>query len=195
MEACVSAPAHLIGAFGLHWRKDEISWHAPRGETWQMLGHHGSNLPGLRVCDFRRARGIYSLHDEYGVSYVGLARGDDGIGTRLRRHVDDQKKDWSRFSWFAFDDVTSGSPQTGWSEVVRRDETKVNDITADISVGEFEALLIQVLGTAHRKHQSHMQFKNSERWEQVTWAKKSVLERVDPTLLLDSEWRNLLSGD
>jgi hypothetical protein len=139
--------AHLIGAYGLFWQLDEVNWFPGHRHEWQMLGKIGKNVGKLRVCDFRAARGFYVLFDDYGASYIGLARGQQGLGQRLRSHVKDDTKDWSRFCWFAFDEVLDAKAE-GWSSVKRRDA--VAEVDADTVVGELEALLIMVLGSRNQ---------------------------------------------
>ena len=93
-------PSHLIGAYGTFWKREEVDWKRGSGPvSWEMLGHRGRSRPGLRVCNFRLTAGFYVLWNDYCATYVGLARGDGGIGAGLRAHNDDGKKDWSRFSW------------------------------------------------------------------------------------------------
>ncbi len=96
---------HLIGAFGLHWARGEVDWHPGPGSSWQLLGRRGNRAPGLRVCDFRPAAGVYVLEKRSRPVYAGLARSGQGIGARLLAHTDDGTKNWTHFSWFSFDDV------------------------------------------------------------------------------------------
>src|SRR4051794_5467602 len=100
----------------MFWLRNEVSWST---NGWQLLGHRGHNRPGLQVCDFRKARGFYILFDDHGATYVGLARGTQGIGARLYHHHRN-KEDWNRFCWFAFDDVEAARGE-GWSQVRQRD--------------------------------------------------------------------------
>lgn len=181
---------HLVGAYGLFWQLDEVTWFPGNGRNWQLLGKVGTNVNKLRVCDFRTARGFYLLFDDYGASYVGLARGEQGLGQRLRHHVRDDSKTWSRFCWFAFDDVRPRK-QVGWSEVARRDAVAEADAT--MIVRELEALLIMVLGS---RNQNQMKFTNADRWEQVTLAdcqRGKALTKVDRELVLDWQFRAALS--
>ena len=49
-------------------------------------------------------KGVYLLHNDYGTYYVGLAKGEQGLGNRLYGHTRDHHADnWTSFSWFAFD--------------------------------------------------------------------------------------------
>ena len=83
---------HLIGAYGLFWERALVDWNPGPGRQWQMLGAVGKNRGTLKICDFRRARGIYMLFNEYGATYVGLARGQQGFGQRLQTHTLPPKK-------------------------------------------------------------------------------------------------------
>ncbi|SDG35866.1 hypothetical protein [Klenkia brasiliensis] len=168
---------HLIGAFGLFWQRDEVFGPHDAGERWQLLGRRNQNKGALRVCDFRRARGFYLLYNDYGATYVGLASGAHGLGQRLKAHDQDKQKDWSRFSWFSFDNVEDWPERDGWSRIVTRNA--VENVSTRSAVGEFEALLIQVLGT---RSQNQMRFTGAERWEQIfvaDYAPGFLMSRVD----------------
>ncbi len=93
---------HLFGAFGMFWNADEVSWSPGSGPSaWQLLGRQYRNAGSIRLCDFRRARGVYILFDDFGPVYVGLARGRGGLGGRLKDHRSDHLGGtWSRFCWF-----------------------------------------------------------------------------------------------
>ena len=180
---------HLIGAYGLFWRRDEVRWDQ-RG--WQLLGYRGTNLPGLRVCDFRAARGIYVLFNDHGAHYVGLADSNEGgIGARLHRHVDDEAKKWDRFCWFAFDDVEDYEPGAkGWSQVKHRDTPA--QVSSRDTVRELEALLIQILGT-HQfgKNQRSMKFLNGDPWKQLTYQSaygEGLFRKIDGTPINSNSW-------
>ncbi|MGY2065621.1 hypothetical protein [Blastococcus sp. SYSU DS0619] len=169
--------SHLIGAYGLFWQRDEVFGYRDVGDGWQLLGRRNKLKPALAICDFRKARGFYLLYNDYGATYVGLAAGAQGLGQRLKSHDSDQKKDWSRFCWFSFDDVENWTERDGWSRVLTRDA--VDNVNTRGAVQEFEALLIQVLGT---KRQNQMRFKGGERWEQVLatdYAPDGLMSRVD----------------
>jgi len=166
---------HLVGAYGMFWERDAIDWNPGHGRSWQMLGAVGYNRGTLRVCDFRRARGIYLLFNDYGATYVGLARGQQGFGQRLHAHTLPPKKqpkdlrhapkDWSRFCWFAFDDVRPNrDPYDPWTQVDLNDENS-RSITVDSAVRELEALMIAAFGI---KAQNQMRPLNGELWRQMT---------------------------
>ncbi|KRE92929.1 hypothetical protein ASG76_15895 [Nocardioides sp. Soil774] len=185
---------HLVGAYGLFWERELVDWNPGPGKQWQMLGAIGSNRGTLKVCDFRKARGIYMLLNDYGPTYVGLARGKQGFGQRLRVHTLPQTKqpkelrhapkDWTRFSWFAFDDVTPNrDAYDPWVSVDLRDENS-RAITVDGAVRELEALLISVLGI---KAQNQMRPLQGERWRQVVKEdcyKGGALTKVAPQSLI-----------
>ena len=167
---------HLLGAYGLFWSKDEVNWSPGSRRSWQLLGKRGVNSGTLQVCDFRRARGFYILFDDYGAYYVGLARGKEGIGQRLKSHVKDSSKSWSRFCWFSFDDVVA-TDDHGWSELAVRDAVKAS--SAEHVLRELEALLIIGLGT---RDQNKMRFQAAEEWTQVTTADalpRGALHKID----------------
>jgi len=170
-------PSHLIGAYGLFWQRDEVFGYHDVGDGWQLLGRRNQNKGALRVCDFRKARGFYLLYNDYGATYVGLAAGAQGLGQRLKAHNGDSRKDWSRFCWFSFDDVEDWEGREGWSRIAPREA--VENVDTRGAVQEFEALLIQVLGT---KAQNQMRFQAGDRWEQVLgadYAPRAIMSRVD----------------
>ena len=179
--ATVSDP-ELIGAFGLHWLKEEV-WGSGTYDPqhgWQLLGKVGANRTTLRVCDFRKAHGFYVLYNAYRPTYVGLARGRRGIGQRLDQHAKGGAKDWERFSWFAFDEVVDHPPHDGWSTLLERDATGGG---ADVHtvIGECEAMLIHLMGTGGQQGQSTMNLKGARPWTQIRMAdawENGVLHRV-----------------
>lgn len=174
----------------MFWSRDEVFWRPGQGPNkWQLLGRKNKNHGALRVCDFRQAKGFYLLFDDYGASYVGLARGAQGIGQRLKAHTADEGKKWSRFCWFSFDDIGDAA-EDGWSKVVPRDA--VRSAGAEGVVRELEALLIKVLGS---RQQNQMSFLAADRWEQVTWADcqpGECLTKVSRAPVLQPEYLRLL---
>ena len=156
---------HLIGAHGLFWDRAAIDWDAPRGQTFQLLGFRNKLLPKLQICDFRRARGVYLLYNEYGPTYVGQARGaSDGFGYRLRAHDRDGFKDWNRFCWFSFDDVARHPSYPGWSDVTRDDKARSVDPVS--AINDLEALMIVAFGL---RSQNQMRLRVSGApWTQLT---------------------------
>lgn len=153
----------LIGAYGLFWQRSEVSW--DRHRPWQLLGHRTTDDGAPAVCDFTTAPGFYVLYDDYSANYVGLARGKQGIGPRLvdhHRKKIDGLDDWSRFSWFSIAPVHAVRRLPGWYESEPRDEL---NLTPELAVKEFEAPLIQLLGS---RRQRQMRFQNADRWHQLT---------------------------
>lgn len=172
------AASHLIGAYGMFWDRDEVDWTPGSGQSWQLLGRVGSRRGKLRICDFRTARGFYMLFNDYEATYVGLAKGKQGLGARLIKHTLPPKKqpqemryagkDWNRFCWFSFDDVRHAPPKDDrndpWCHVVNDDRSR--SITVKSATRELEALMIVALGI---KGQNQMRLQLGQRWEQVTW--------------------------
>jgi hypothetical protein len=155
------ARAHLVGAYGMFWDRAEVNWWPGSGPSaWQLLGRVNKNKPTVRVCDFRKAQGFYVLFDDFRANYVGLARGNYGIGARLRTHAA-TRDDWNRFCWFSFDDVVDSTPD-GWSAVRRRQA--LGRISSDLVLRECEALLITILGS---RDQNEMRFQAAQRWHQL----------------------------
>jgi hypothetical protein len=169
---------HLVGAYGLFWDRYLVDWQPGSGPAaWQLLGKRHKRQPALRVCDFRKAHGVYILYDDY----TGLARGGGGLGARLRRHHirPPHEVEWVRFSWFSFDDVVDDVGHHGWELVQHRAKPVPAD--SEAIVREMEALLITVLGTTQNK----MRFQRARRWEQLAAYEAEDLEdhnAVDPHL-------------
>ncbi len=156
---------HLIGAHGMFWEREAIDWHAGRGQTFQLLGFRYERNPKLEVCDFRQARGIYVLFNEFRPTYVGRARGSAGLGSRLKSHAGDDYKDWSRFCWFSFDSIVPIQGEPNWRSVERDEGHRA--IHADPAIDELEALMITAFGL--RGSQNQMKLVTArEPWKQLT---------------------------
>lgn len=93
----------VIGSFGMYWRRDFVAWK----QRPKLLGQQ--QLKSAHV-DFADQIGIYLLHSETGVVYVGRTT-DQPMGTRLFQHTQDRLNGrWMRFSWFGLKAVAdSGS--------------------------------------------------------------------------------------
>ena len=194
MTKAPPSPPHLVGAYGMFWERDEVFWNGKPGasNSWQLLGRRNANKHVLQVCDFRQARGFYILFGDHGASYVGLARGGQGLGQRLKAHANNPSKKWSRFCWFSFDDVVGAAKTPGWSSVKKREA--VRSIDAETTVRELEALLIQILGTVG---QNQMRFLDAQPWTQVTLAdcrKGRPLSKVDTSPLTQPEFKTALAS-
>src|SRR5581483_1996702 len=64
----------------------EQATRAISGSNFVCLAGGDKNKPGLRICDFRKQRGIYILYGDLGAHYVGLTRQQD-LGKRLKDHT------------------------------------------------------------------------------------------------------------
>jgi hypothetical protein len=175
----------MFGAYGMFWNRVEVNWNPGAGPAaWQLLGRINTYRAAVRVCDFRRAQGFYILFNEFRATYVGLARGKQGIGTRLRSH-DSQKGGWQRFCWFAFDDVYDANLD-GWSVVEKK--PVLSKASAELVLRECEALLITVLGS---KDQNEMKFQAAQQWAQLREADLlpgGISGKVDTSGFTDN-WR------
>ena len=89
----VSATTGVVNAFGMFWARDKVSWISqPRILGQQQIGSS--------PVDFAEQKGVYLLHDDQGVVYVGRVT-DGSLGKRLFQHTLDRLNGrWSRFSWF-----------------------------------------------------------------------------------------------
>lgn len=172
---------HLITAYGQFWARDEVHWAPTAGGRKQLLGYRGTNRPGIRLCDFRLAAGVYILWNDYRAVYVGLARGADGLFQRLAMH-NVKKKEWNRFSWFSVDPVVESDDYDYWCDIEYRAEGSPTPGVSEL-VRELEALLIMALGTHSLAAQRRMNFLDGTEWLQVTdqsYAPGGVCSKVDP---------------
>lgn len=185
MAASKTKDGYLVTAYGLFWDRHEVVWHPGGGNAWQLLGHNSGAQDKTRlVCDFRRAGGFYVLWNEYRAVYVGLARGSQGLFSRLRVHDTSKSEDWDRFSWFCIDDVIKNDRHTGWALTQAREE--ISAVTDRILVRDAEALLILNLGTYKTGYQNRMSFQNAQEWKQVTYmdyAPDGLMRKVSPSFV------------
>jgi len=96
----------MILSYGLHWRIDKVYW----GRQTSLGGLIGaaSKSKEARAVDFREQRGLYALHAEYDLVYVGQTGGQgQRLFKRLKDHISDRLAErWDRFSWFGNQWVT-----------------------------------------------------------------------------------------
>lgn len=154
----------LIKSYGLFWRASEVDWNPGKGKrgAFRLLGHRGSNLPGLRLADFRTQRGIYILYGNFGPHYVGLIR-KRGLGQRLKEHLTDKHEGlWDRFSWFGFCEVLKGKDKLGLSKIKKLSELSLG--SSGKAIGDIEALLIKAMGLSNV---ADMKFSLAKEWAQV----------------------------
>jgi hypothetical protein len=157
----------LIQAYGLFWDKTEIVWQSGRGrrKTFQLLGRIGTNRGTLRMADMRDQTGIYVLHDDWGVYYVGLTR-KQSLGKRLKDHVDDEHAEkWQRFSWFGFNQVLKSRGPDNLCVIKPTPQLTLG--TPHDAIRDMEALLIQLHNP--RGNVTKMKFQKAEKWTQVEW--------------------------
>ena len=154
----------LIKSYGLFWRASEIDWNPGQGvkDSFRLIGRNGTNLPSVRVADFRYQQGIYILYGNFGPYYVGLTR-KQGLGKRLKDHLSDHHAElWDRFSWFGFQKVL---------KTINSDKTnklgKLSNISlgkTEKAIGDIEALLIKAMGLSNI---AQMNFAEAEEWTQI----------------------------
>ena len=75
---------------------------------------------------------------------MGRARGNEGLGSRLKSHHRDDQKDWNRFCWFSFDSVVNDPHEDYWSSIQR--DVGDRGLSADLAIDELEALMITAFG-------------------------------------------------
>lgn len=183
-------PAHQCVRLVLEPWRGELRCRA--GDTFQLLGVRGQRRDTVEVCDFRTARGVYVLYNDYGPTYVGRARGRQGLGNRLVSHHKDQSKDWTRFSWFSFDRTEPLTRRPGWRRPVSDDASA--KVSADKAIDGLEAMMIAAFGTKQNK----MTLGDGQPWEQLTLEDMLAGRRgrkVDPEWYRDREFRRYALGD
>lgn len=154
----------IFQAFGLFWRLDEVNWTPGKGKRrhFRLLGRRGSNLPKLKVADFRNQQGIYILYGNLGPHYVGLTR-KQNLGKRLKDHLSDQHKNqWDRFSWFTFAKVLKSRDETGLQKIAEKPSVKA--LNPDKGIRDIEALLIKAMAV---KNVQQMKFVQAKEWKQI----------------------------
>lgn len=188
---------HLIGAYGLHWKRSEVDWFPGNGYSWQLLGRVGSVRPGLRICDFRYAAGVYVLEKRGRPVYAGVATGKGGFGNRLRPHTKDGTKNWTHFSWFSFDDVLLDEPRktyaaypSNWAMVDIREELTKTQMKPVL--GELEALIVNLIYDGRLvSNIQRPKFPKAREWTQVTlgnFRAPGICHRVDPGQFAKPGW-------
>ena len=168
----------LIRSYGLFWDATEIEWNPGKGkgDVFRLLGRRGTNLPGLRVADFRYMQGIYILYGNHGPHYVGLTR-RQGLGKRLKDHLSDDHGDaWNRFTWFGFQKVLERQDEAGIRDIGELAAMRggaMNDM-----IGDIEALLIRAMGLTNK---AQMNFADATEWEQIKGHEvERYLEKIAP---------------
>ena len=174
----------IIGAYGLFWEEELVDWNA---RPWRLLGRQGLNSGSLRIVDFRRARGVYILYNDINVYYVGLAVGNNGIGSRIRDHLNDEHSQlWNRFSWFTFDSPDhEGVIGDDGVETVAQTYSGVENLDTKDLIRDLEALLQQAMQPLANKAMTN--FAEGEEWYQVANRRPDVLlfEDLAPRLRRD----------
>ena len=179
----VAVPIEVfIRSYGLFWSADEVNWFPrsdPESGPFELLGRIGTKRGSLWVCDFRYQKGIYVLYDDYGPYYVGLTRRQT-LGTRLRAHRNPRSRharNWDRFSWFGFRDVSDDCYDDGTSVLGDLPTQLLAD--ARSSMRDTETLLMRALGTHHRGNETKTRFVGADEWTQITKLEvESYLDRL-----------------
>jgi hypothetical protein len=114
----------------MFWERSRVLWGRPVPRLW------GSLQKGTAV-DFCAQKGIYLLHDNQGVVYVGKAD-KQGIGVRLKQHTIDRLNGrWDRFSWFGVYPITEGGTLNANADF--------STISVSTVIAAMEAVLIEAL--------------------------------------------------
>jgi hypothetical protein len=95
----------LIKAYGQFWNPDVVDWGTRgRGNRGQLLGRASIGARTV-TCDVWSQRGIYTLHDDFRLVYVGKTE-DQDLGKRLRDHLTDRFAGrWDMFCWYGLSQI------------------------------------------------------------------------------------------
>jgi hypothetical protein len=119
----------IIQALGMFWRREYVAW----STTPQLLGQQQA---GATTVNFTPQIGVYLLHDDREVVYVGRAI-DQPLGKRLHQHTFDRLNGrWNRFSWFGLSSVTEDGTLVPPFAIMAQPA---------VLIAAFEALLIEGL--------------------------------------------------
>ena len=136
----------MFRSYGLFWRRDRIFWkrggHLKGQEVDKDTGKTKTKSPKI---DFRDQIGIYALHDNFKLVYigqVGASKKEDGKGSslfdRLKAHRDGRRSErWNKFSWFGLRDVKSSD-----EELTKLRKAPLSRVTRGQILDLFEAVVI-----------------------------------------------------
>lgn len=134
-EAAKSKGIIKTEAFGLYWDRSAVNWESGSNS---LLGQQSK---GAQTVDFADQDGIYMLHDDRDIMYVGKTYTPDkenyGLYRRLKAHNDDPRKTvyWNTFSWFGFRPVSEDGQLLQAS----------SNATVESVINVIEAIFIEVL--------------------------------------------------
>ena len=134
-------PGVVIRAYGEYWDPDLVNW-GRKGP-----GNKGTldGKIGQQSVDVWEQRGIYVLHHDWRVVYVGRVT-SGSLGARLRTHRSDWLAGrWDRFSWYG----TRGIRADG---TLSKAAYSKNVATTN-AIKTMEALLISVAEGLNRSHE------------------------------------------
>lgn len=126
----------LIRAYGEFWDPEPVDWgKVGAGNRGRLEGRFGPASKPTTV-DVWDQRGIYVLHHDWRVVYVGKT-GKTSLGSRIRTHLADGLAGrWDSFSWYGVRGVAATGELTKLA-------VQKNVQTSDV-IASFEALLIAV---------------------------------------------------
>ena len=89
-----------VTSYGRYWVREGIDW----PHLYGMFQPHGPVKSKPMPVDFSKQKGVYLLHDDREIIYVGRAVGPTAsLGERLHEHTKYRLHNrWNRFSWFGF---------------------------------------------------------------------------------------------
>jgi len=125
----------LIKSYGQFWNPEIVEWGKPgRGNRGQLLGKVAIGTRSVET-DVWEQCGIYTLHDDFRLVYVGKTE-DQDLGKRLRDHLTDRFAGrWDMFSWY------------GLKQVNRTGKLRPHgqrQVSPEIIIGTLESLAILV---------------------------------------------------
>lgn len=156
----------LIKTFGMYWNRSSVLW---KNNPLVL----GVEQKGAIPVDFSTQIGIYLLHDNREVIYIGQAI-DQTIAQRLYQHTSDRLGGrWNRFSWFGL----KGVRQDGrLIDIESETKTSISELADTL-----EAILVEALEPRQNRKRG-----NSFSGLEFNQEKDPEISRQDMIVLLDS---------
>lgn len=130
--------SRAVTSFGIHWDRDAVEW-KPQPCVLGEFQTEGAAKTKLTTVDFGGQRGLYLLHDDREVIYVGRTT-KRNLGQRLYEHTRDRLQGrWNRFSWFGFLPVADNG------QLGEAPESAPSGYDLEGLIGDIEAILIEAL--------------------------------------------------
>jgi len=153
----------IINAFGIYWSRNLVHWKS----SPDLLG---IQQIGAKEVNFKDQVGVYLLHDNREIIYIGQAI-DQLLGQRLKYHTTDRLSGrWDRFSWFGFYPVNENG--TLISNILF-DGLTIKDIGNTL-----EAILIESIEPRQNRKQGNLFFGLEYLQQEAPELKKKLKQQI-----------------